>query len=62
MNIKCLDAQEHVVLKISLIPDTLECTDKFIPDSLQTFVALQQESIRNYIFSLNHIQNDMKPA
>lgn len=58
VTIRCLDSQEHVMLKISLMPDTLECMDKFIPDSLQTFVELQQASIRKYLFSRNPIQNN----
>lgn len=49
VTIKCRDSQEQALLKISLFLDTLECTDKFIPDSLQRFIELHQDFIREYI-------------
>ena len=60
VNIRCLDSQEHVLFKVSLKPDTLECTDKFIPDSLQNYVDLNKDSIRRYLNKLNHKKNDTK--
>ncbi|CRK82703.1 hypothetical protein BN000_02647 [Neobacillus massiliamazoniensis] len=60
VNIRCRDSKEQVFLKISLSPNTLECTDKFIPDSLQRFLELNHDSIQRYLNHLNDIQNDTK--
>lgn len=60
VNIRCRDSKEEVLLKITLCPNTLECTDKFIPDSLQSFLELNQDSIRRYLNHLNHIHNETK--
>jgi hypothetical protein len=60
VRIICRDSKEQVLLKVSLSPDTLECIDKFIPDSLQGFIELNQDSIRRYLNQLNHTQNNTK--
>lgn len=60
VNIKCRDLQEQVFLKVSLRPDTLECTDQFTPESLQRFIELNQVFIRRYLIHLNHAQNNTK--
>ena len=54
--------QEDAWLKVSLNPDTLECIDKLIPDSLQNFVESKQENIREYLINLNEIVNEKKSA
>jgi hypothetical protein len=58
VNIKCRDLQERILLKISLTSDTLECTDMLIPDSLQRFIELNQDSIRRYLNYFIHKQID----
>ncbi|CAH2716726.1 hypothetical protein BACCIP111895_03914 [Neobacillus rhizosphaerae] len=60
VTVKCLDTQEDAWLKVSLNPDTLECNDKLIPDSLQNFVQSKQENIRMYLINLNDIANEKK--
>ena len=62
VNIRCLDSQEHVLFKVSLKPDTLECTDKFIPESLQSYVDLNKDSIRRYLNKQNPQRRTRKPA
>lgn len=51
INIRCWDSQEQILLKVSLNSNTLECTDKSIPDSLQRFVESNQESINIRVVS-----------
>lgn len=58
VNIKCRDLQEGVLLKITLTSDTLECTDIFIPDSLQRFIELNRDSIRRYLDFFIHKKID----
>lgn len=60
VSIQCLDTQEEALLRVSLNPDTLECMDQFIPDSLQNFVQLNQEQIRKYLFTVNYGTKDEK--
>jgi len=54
--------QEDAWLKVSLNPETLECIDKLIPDSLQDFVHSKQENISKYLINLNEIMNEKKSA
>jgi len=62
ITVKCFDMQEDAWLKVSLNPDTFECIDKLIPDSLQNFVQSKQENIRQYLINLNEIMNEKKSA
>lgn len=62
VTVKCLDMQEDAWLKVSLNPDTLECIDKLIPDSLQDFVQSKLENIREYLITLNEIVDEKKSA
>lgn len=62
VTVKCYDSQEDAWLKVSLNPDTLECIDKLIPDSLQNFVQSKQENIREYLITLNEIVDEKKSA
>jgi len=62
VTVKCFDMQEDAWLKVSLNPETLECIDKLIPDSLQDFVHSKQENISKYLINLNEIMNKKKSA
>jgi hypothetical protein len=63
VTIRCLDTQEKALLKVSLRPDTFECTDPFIPDNLQRFIESNLTSIRRCILSLKQVpDNPKKPA
>ncbi|MDP4107998.1 MAG: hypothetical protein Q8935_24015 [Bacillota bacterium] len=63
ITIRCLDTQEKAMLKVSLSPDTFECTDPFIPATLQGFIEANLVPIRRILLSLNQVQtNPQKPA
>jgi hypothetical protein len=52
IKVKCIDNQEKAFLKVSLDPITLKCIDELIPESLQMFVVLKKDYIKECL----HVQ------